>query len=255
VQFAEKGDAPSLQQAIQVLYTAPGPPQPEVLRDLRATEPDLADADQRLQALYQALQQRVDTPDPALAQRQLHDVLAMPRYAGLSTGPSLAQRIVSAILDALQRFLNWLRAHNLNPNVPVWVWFGLAGLLVLLIIFWPIRGAITAGGRQARLRSGPVLPPPSVDFFAEADRLASGGDYIGAIRALAGGVAVRLSGERAWDRSPYTVRELFARADQLETLRPLLRSFEEASYGQRRPDQASYARAAEAAARYRREAA
>lgn len=255
MQFAERGDTPSLQQAIQVLESAPGPPQPEILRDLRAAQPDLNDADQRLLALYQALQQRVDTPDPALAQRQLRDVLGMPRYAGLSTGPSLAQRIVSAVLDALQRLLNWLSAHNLNPNVPVWVWFGLAALLILLIIFWPIRGALTAGGRQARMRSGPVAPPPSVDFFAEADRLATAGDYVAAIRALAGGVAVRLSGERAWDRSPYTVRELFSRADQPETLRPLLRSFEEASYGQRRPDQASYARAAEAAERYRRNAA
>ena len=84
--------------------------------------------------------------------------------------------------------------------------------------------------------------------------MATAGDYVGAVRALAGGVAVRLSGERAWDRSPDTVRELFSRADQPEALRPLLRSFEEASYGNRPLDQAGYARAAEAALRFRKAA-
>jgi len=254
VQFAEKGDAPAVDQALQVLEIAPGPPQPEILRDLRSAEPNLVDADQRLQALYQALQQHVDTPDPGLAQRDLHDVLAMPRYAGLSSGPSLAERIIGGILNGIRRFLSWLGVGNLHLNVPLWIWFVLAGLVILSIILWPIRGAITLGGRQARPTTGPTPAPPSLNFFAEADRMATAGDYVGAVRALAGGVAVRLSGERAWDRSPDTVRELFSRADQPEALRPLLRSFEEASYGNRPLDQAGYARAAEAALRFRKAA-
>jgi hypothetical protein len=44
---------------------------------------------------------------------------------------------------------------------------------------------------------------------------------------------------------------LFSRADHPEALRPLLRLFEEASYGERRPDAGLYARAAEAAEPFR----
>jgi len=251
VQFAETGDAPSLAQAIAVLQGAPGPAQPEILADLRATPPALPDADQRLQALYQALQQHADTPDPDRAQQQLRNVLAMPRYTGLTRGESLTQRIVNAIFDGISRFLRWLGIGGLHLNVPLWIWFALAALLVLFFIFWPVRTAISLGGRQARLAGRPAAVPASVDFFADADRHAAAGDYVAAIRALAGGVAVRLSGERAWDRSPYTVRELFSRADHPETLRPLLRLFEEASYGERRPDAGLYARAAEAAEPFR----
>jgi len=76
VQFAERGDVPSRQQAITVLIQATGNAQPEILRDLRAEPPDLNDADQRLQALYAALQARVDTPDPGQAAQHLQHVTA-----------------------------------------------------------------------------------------------------------------------------------------------------------------------------------
>ena len=76
-------------QAVDVLVKGTGDTQPEVLRDLRSSPPDLRDADQRLQALYDALQSRVDTPDPGQASQQLHSILSQPRYAGLSAGPSL----------------------------------------------------------------------------------------------------------------------------------------------------------------------
>lgn len=236
---------------MQVLESAPGPAQPEILRDLRAQPPNLADADQRLQALYSALQQRVDTPDPDRAAQQLHEVLSMPRYAGLGAGQGLLERIVTTVLSAIGRFLNWLGVGNLHLNIPLWVWLGLAVIAILVIILWPIRSGLDWRGRQARQARMALASRPSVDFFAEADRLAASRDYVGAIRALAGGVAVRLSGERAWDQSPYTVRELFQRAQHPEALRTLLRSFEETSYGQRVPDAALYARAAEAAQPYR----
>lgn len=255
MQFAEKGDVPSLGQAIQVLDQAPGPSQPEILSDLRQDPPNLLDADQRLTALYGALQAHVDTPDPVRAQQDLHDVLAMPRYAGLGSGPSLWERALAAIFGAIGRLLSWLGVGNLHLHIPVWIWLIVAGLAILFVILWPVRSGLTFGGRSARSRAMPVPQRPSMDFFADADRLATAGDYVGAIRALAGGVAVRLSGERAWDQSPYTVRELFGRAQHAETLRPLLRCFEEASYGQRRVDGAAYARAAEAAQPYRQTAA
>lgn len=251
VQFAERGDAPSLRQAVQVLEQAPGPSQPEILRDLRAVPPNLADAASRLQALDGALQARLDTPDPDRAAEQLKSVLAMPRYAGLSTGPSLAQRIFTTILDAIRNFLQLLGVGNLHLNIPPWLWLALAALVILAIIVWPIRGTLSRGGREATVRRAPSLVRPSADFFGEADRLAAAGDYQAAVRALAGGVAVKVSGERAWDQSPFTVRELFARSKDPDTLRPLLRSFEEASYGRRAPDHEMYARAAQAAQPYR----
>ncbi len=255
VQFAERGDSPSLQQAIQVLETAPGPAQPEVLSDLRGSPPRLRDADQRLSALYAALQANVDTPDPQQAQQQLHDVLSMPRYAGLGSGPSLLDRALSAILRGIATVLNWLGLRNAHLHIPVWVWLALAGAVILFVILWPARAGLTLGGRSARYAAPPAAASPSVNFFSEADRLAGAGDYVGAIRALAGGVSVRLSGERVWDQSPYTVRELFSRSENPEALRPLLRTFEDASYGHRALDAAAYARAAEAAAPFRPKAA
>jgi hypothetical protein len=148
--------------------------------------------------------------------------------------------------------LSWLGVGGLHLHIPIWVWLAIATIAILFVILWPIRSGLTLEGRSARVRASTSVPRrPSLDFFADADREAAAGDYAAAIRALAGGVAVRLSGERAWDQSPYTVRELFARADHPDTLRPLLRSFEDASYGDRTPDQESYRRAAEAARPFR----
>jgi hypothetical protein len=255
VQFAERGDTPSVDQALQVLESAPGPSQREILADLRAQPANLGDADQRLQALFSALQARVDTPDPARAGEQLNRVLSMPRYAGLSSGQSLPDRIVDAVAQALGRFLSWLGLGRLHLHIPVWIWLGLAAAIILGIIIWPIRSTLSRGGREATARSQPSMGRPRLDFFGEADRLAVSGDYLAAIRALAGGVAVRISGERAWDRSPYTVRELFQHSKDPQHLMDLLRTFEEASYGHRPPDQEMYARAAAAAEPFRRIAA
>ena len=255
VQFAERGDTPSIGQALQVLATAPGPNQPEILRDLGLDPPNLTDADQRLQALYAALQARVDTQDPERARQQLNGVLSMPRYVGLVSGPSIVERIVDTLTTALGRFLRWLGLGNLHLGIPLWVWLVLAAVFILGVIIWPIRGALGRGGREIVPRPAASGVRPSVDFFADADRLAAAGDFLGAIQALTGGVTVRISGERAWDRSPFTVRELFARTEHPELLRPLLRSFEAASYGHRAPDRPMYAQAAEAAQRYRQSAA
>jgi hypothetical protein len=255
VQFAERGDTPSIGQALQALASAPGPSQPEILHDLGTDPPNLSDADQRLQALYTALQARVDTPDPERASRQLNSVLSMPRYVGAGTGPSIVQRIFDAVTQTLGRFFGWLGLGSFQPHIPLWVWLTLTALIILGIIVWPIRGALSRGGREAVPRAARSAVRPSVDFFGEADRLAAAGDFLGAIQALTGGVTVRISGERAWDRSPLTVRELFGRTEHPELLRPLLRSFEEASYGRRAPDRPMYAQAVEAAQRYRQAAA
>ena len=254
VQFAERGDVPSVQQAIDVLVSGTGDTQPEVLRDLRSSPPDLRDADQRLQALYDALQARVDTPDPAQAAQQLHSILSQPRYAGLSTGPSLLDQIMNFIYGLIGKLLSWLGGSGL-ARVPVLIWLVIALAVLIAIGVWSLRGGFSRGGREARLRRAAPAIRPRADFFADADRLAASNDYIGAIKALAGGVAIRLRGEHIWDRSPLTVREVFQQSERAETLRPLLHSFEEASYGHRPPDADSYARAAEAAAPFRQTAA
>ena len=251
VQFAQRGDAPSVQQAIEVLKTGTGSSQPEVLRDLRSSPPELGDAEQRLQALYDALQARVDTPDPTKARQQLQQILSQKRYAGLSAGPSLADQVANFIVARLEDLLALLGAKGVHLNIPVWVWLLIGLAAILAIILWPIRGGLSPGGREARLRTSPGRIVAPTDFFAEADRLAARNDYVGAIKALAGGVAVRLRGERVWDRSPLTVREVFAQSDRADALRPLLLSFEEASYGHRTLDAATYARAQQSAAPFR----
>ena len=255
VQFAERGDLPSVQQAIDVVVQGTGVSQPEVLRDLRQSPPDLGDADQRLQALYTTLQARVDTPDPSQAQRELQTILSQPRYSGLSAGPSLLDRIISFIMNLVSDFIRWLGAGPLHLNIPIWVWLAIGIAAVIGIIAWPIRGGLSRGGREARLRAAAPMARRRPDFFGDADRLAAKHDYAGAIKALAGGVSVQLRGEHVWDHSPFTVRELFQQSDRAEALRPLLLSFEEASYGHRTPDAASYAHAADVAAAYRRPAA
>ena len=255
VQFAERGDVPSVQQAIDVLVQGTGSSQPEILRDLRTSPPNLGDADQRLQALYATLQARVDTPDPAHASQQLQGVLSQSRYSGLSAGPPLLQQIIGFIVSRIADFLSWLGVSKLHLNIPIWIWLAIGIAAVIAIIAWPIRGGLSRGGREARARTGALMADRRVDFFGNADRLAASNDYAQAIKALAGGVSVHLRGEHAWEHSPFTVRELFQQSDRAEALRPLLLSFEEASYGHRTPDAATYERAAEAAAPYRRTAA
>src|SRR2546430_3199671 len=224
---------------------------PEILLALQQAPPDLADADERLQALYPTLKAGVDPPDPASAGDQLQRILSQPRYSGLRAGPSLLEQIFSFIVHKIADFLSWAGVGNLHLNVPIWVWLGLGLAVVILIVVWLMRGILGRGGREARVRAGRLPVRPHLDFFADADRLAAGHDYASAIKALAGAVSVRLRGEQAWEHSPFTVRELFQQSDQAEGLRPLLLSFEEASYGHRTPDAAAYARAAEAAAPYR----
>ena len=72
-----------------------------------------------------------------------------------------------------------------------------------------------------------------------------------AIRALCAGVAATLAGERTWEGSPLTVREIFMRAPDFSTLRGLLLPFEAAVYGGRDVDAATYERAAAVAAPFR----
>jgi hypothetical protein len=97
----------------------------------------------------------------------------------------------------------------------------------------------------------PAGPRAPADYFADADRLAARGDRVGAIRNLCAGVAATLAGERTWEGSPLTVREIFQRAPEPARLRPLLLPFEAAVYGGRGVDAATYERARQVAAPFR----
>jgi hypothetical protein len=91
----------------------------------------------------------------------------------------------------------------------------------------------------------------AVDRFSEADAAAAKGDYATALRSLVAGVATAVSGRPYWEKSPLTVRELFRSSGRLETLRPLLLTFELTVYGFRPVDEAAYQRCLELAKPFR----
>jgi hypothetical protein len=250
---AAAGDAGSANRAVVALRAGTGLTQPEIIDDLQRKPPDLIDAQARLLALLSALDQPAATTDPALAQQRLHDVLAMSRYDALRRPPSLLDRFVQWVRDRIDQLLRLLFGAGTGSQAPTWIFY-LVGAVVLIavavIVFRSARGRFTEG----LVSSQPAGPRAPADYFAEADRLSARGDRVGAIRALCAGVAATLSGERTWEGSPLTVREIFQKAPDPVRLRPLLQPFEAAVYGGRDVDAATYERAATVAAPFRQPA-
>ena len=248
VRSAAPSDTTAARNAISALEAGTGTTQLEILSDLRLQPPDFEDAKARLLALLAALDRPADTSDPQLAQQRLHDVLAMHRYDALHRPPSLLDRLGQWVRDRLTQLLNLL--FGSGSQAPGW-FFYLVGAAVLaavaIIVFRSSRGRFTEG-LMATQPGGPRAP---ADYFAEADRLAAKGDRVGAIRNLCAGVAATLAGERTWEGSPLTVREIFQRAPDPGRLQPLLMPFEAAVYGGRDVDVATYDRAAQVAAPFR----
>jgi hypothetical protein len=121
-----------------------------------------------------------------------------------------------------------------------------------LILAWLVR-ALRSRVASDRSRRPPLSAVPApVDYFALADRNAAGGDYSGALWALAAGVAGALSGEQVWSSSPLTVREIF-RLAPAGGLSPLLQAFEATVYGHHAVDAQTYTRAAAAAGPFRQQ--
>lgn len=246
---APADDRSAARRAAEVLEAGTGQSQPEILSDLRREPPDVPDARDRLSALSQAARSPVFAPEPAKARRAVHDILAEPRYAALRQGPSLADLIKTEVIRLVLLLLG-LAASAVAGGL--WTALAAAGVVVL-------AAAAVAVGRyarwverpQARLPQGAAAGAGRRDRFLEADRLAAAGDYAGAIRELASGVAVTLGDELTWKASPLTVRELFSRASSPASLRPLLLAFEAAVYGARPPDRETYQRAEAAAAPFR----
>lgn len=250
VHAAQPNDTIASRQAVSVLQTGTGVTQPEIVADLERVPPDFEDAARRLQALLNALTTPADTTEPAQAQQRLDEVLAMPRYDALHRPPSLLDRLRQWVDDRIGQLLNAMRRGAGPASVPDYVFFVLGTIVVAVVavlIFRATRGRFSDTAVSAR-DAGPRAP---ADYFAEADRFAAAGDRVGAIRALCAGVAATLAGERTWEGSPLTVREIFQRAPDPQSLRPLLFPFEAAIYGGRDVDEATYARAVKVAAPYR----
>ncbi len=251
VENAQPGDVAAARHAVQVLSDGTGNTQPEVLSDLRESPPDFKDAASRLRAALDAIDNTAATSDPALAQSRLQQVMSMHRYDDLHKQPSFIERLSQWIQDRINEFLKAM-ASGIGPGgvVPAWVVYAIALAVmsvVAIVVFRSSRGRL-AGEFAA---SGPTGPQAPADYFAEADRLAARGDRVGAIRALCAAVAATLAGERTWEGSPLTVREIFRRAPDPASLNPLLRPFEAAVYGGRDVDEKTYEQAAAVAARFR----
>lgn len=236
-------------EALQVMIAGTGDSQPEILADLRARPPLYGDARQRLQALLAALERPADTSDPGLARQRLHDVMALSRYDPLHRPPSLLDRIQQWIQDRIRDLLRLLFGNGGGAQ-PAALWLYATGFAVLALIVFLVARA--ARGRFSQAYAPPSEGPrPPEDYFAEADRLAAAGDRVGAVRALCAAVAATLAGAGSWQVSPLTVREIFQRSPDFANLRPLLMPFEGAVYGGRDIDEATFRRAAAAAAPFR----
>lgn len=235
-------------QAIQVLTTA-GVDEPEVIDDLSTSPPDLVDARARLQAILAALDDPARSSDPGGDQQALHSVLAMHRYDALRAPPSLLDRFLTWLRNEIASLLNAIAAGSALPTLAIVFAVGLVILAaaVILIVLSRRRSwsSITVGRESAETRS-------AADYFARADDLARVHSYAEALRALCAAVAAALGDERTWDSSPLTVREIFSRAPNPASLRPLLVPFEAFVYGGRDLDAETYRRAAQVADAYRR---
>ncbi len=249
VQAAAPNDLASARRAVSALEAGTGTSQLEILADLERQPPEYDDARVRLLALLTALDDPATTQDPQLAQQRLRDVLAMPRYDPLHKPPSVLDRFVQWVRDRIGQLLGLLFGGN-GAQAPPWIFYliGAIGLAaVAFVVFRSTRGRFTEG-LAAISPAGPRAP---ADYFAEADRLAANGDRVAAIRNLCAGVAATLAGERTWEGSPLTVREIFRRASDPGRLNALLLPFEAAVYGGRDVDAATYERAKQVAEPFR----
>ena len=248
---ARAPDASTARQAVSILEGGTGPTQPEIIAALQRNPPDFMEAQDRLQALLDALDHPATTADPAQAQQRLHDVLSMHRYDALHRPPSLLDRFFQWVTDRFKDMLRFLFGGS-GGGLPVaaWVLYLVAAVVLAVVAVLVFRAARGRSGK-AIIAGRPAGPMAPADYFAEADRLAAEGNRVLAIRALCAGVAATIAGERTWEGSPLTVREIFLRAPDPARLRPLLLPFEAAVYGGRDVDVDTYEQALRVTAPFR----
>ena len=250
---ASGSDIAPADSAVRILTEGTGTTQPEILADLKARPPLYEDARERLSLLLQALRNPIATADPSLAKQRAHDILAMSRYDALRRPPNPIERFIQWVEDRIGDFLQLLFGRGAGGQVPNFVFYAIGIVIVAAVAFVVARASRGRFGQSVDL--APQGPRPPADFFAEADRLAAEGNRVGAIRALCAAVAATLAGERSWEGSALTVREIFQRSPDFASLRSLLLPFEAAVYGGRDVDLATYEQAARVADKFRAPAA
>jgi len=254
-QALTSGDHDAEQRAAALLVVDGVDTQPEIQARLRdgGRLNDL-DVESRLLELQAALRAEAKTPDPAAAAAKLRAILADGRYQPQQ--PSLFDRFVQWVVQRLADLLRGLHAGGGGSAPPLLaIEVAVAAVILLLLLFFLARAGIGRGAGLAVRARRRGRASSADEYFEAADRMAAAGDWSGALRALAGGVATRLGGPGAWEHSPLTVRELFRARGLLERLRPVLVPFEAAMYGHRGVDRETYERAAAVAAPYRSPAA
>jgi hypothetical protein len=175
----------------------------------------------------------------------------MHRYDALHQPPSALDRLGQWVRDRIRDLLRALfGGRSVGGVIPDWVVYLLGAVIIAVVAFVVFR---SAGGRLSGDVDSvvPGAPRPPADYFAEADRFAATGDYVHALRALCAAVAGTLAGEKTWEGSPLTVREIFSRSKDPSALRPLLLPFEAAVYGGHDVDAPTYEKALAAAAPFR----
>ena len=250
VREAINGSRDRVPDAIRTLENGTGSSQPEVLADLRATPPDLQDADARLAAIEAALNRPGDAGDPVQARHDVQRIIDLPRYDSMRGSLTLWDRFVAWALQLLAGLLFYLVTRtSLSPPFLA----ALAGLLVLVAA--AAIGLITRSSWTRASRSTEAqeerLRAAIRDRFLAADRLGEEGEYSRALRELVAAVAGEVGNRPFWDSSPLTVRELFAREGLLAELGPLLQPFEASVYGRREVTARDFERALIAASRFR----
>jgi hypothetical protein len=241
--------AADIRRANTALFAGVACSQPEITSDLTAKPPDVADAEARLQALDRALSNPPSAaPGVEAKLRSLANSSPYRReqpespgelFTGWVQGREAALQAASCggVLSLLLTALEYL---------------AIAAVAVGAAIFAYRRLRSRAAGEAEAEQPAELRRPRSADQrFAAGDRLAAAGDFAAALRELASAVATVLGGEAAWEGSPLTVRELYARAGLTAELRPLLRGFEDTVYGHREVTRPQYEAAAVAAAPYR----
>src|SRR2546429_7120570 len=106
--------------------------------------------------------------------------------------PTPHGRFTEGVQDRISDLLRLVFGNTAGAQAPLW-WYYVVGIAVLAaIVFVLVRASRGRFGESQSVPGGGPRPP--ADFFAEADRLASGGDRVGALRAPCAGGAATLAG-------------------------------------------------------------
>ncbi|HEX3489748.1 MAG TPA: DUF4129 domain-containing protein [Streptosporangiaceae bacterium] len=147
-----------------------------------------------------------------------------------------------------QDVTNWLNGLSIGPAKGGW-WLLIAAIIVLILVIAGVLYRIGPMARSRRQRGGALLAGAQLtaaDYRREAERLADGGDFAGAIIQRVRAIAVELETRGVLlPRPGRTASELAAEAagalpDSAAALRAAARLFDDVRYGDRAGTVAGY---------------